>query len=283
MHGIVSAVYASFFLAIGQTSLKKSYKDISPSVAFALDTILALFIWVPLSLFLGVDISSLPIVFLYAILSAILSEALYFYALSKGQLSITSVIISSYPLYTIFFSRFINHEILSTIQVFFVSITILGTLVTYLPSKFSLKELKSSNGILIPIIAAIGIGISDTFSKNIIDRTGDFTFLFALALVQVPIAIIFLKLEKENFKGQLTGLVSYKNIFSGSFFNVIATGLMWISFSTTMASIASPIVATSSAIVTLLAVLFLNEKINIRAILGLGIIAIGIIGITLTY
>ena len=48
----------------------------------------------------------------YAIISAILSEALVFFALSKGDLSVATVMISTYPIYTLLFSRYINNEIL---------------------------------------------------------------------------------------------------------------------------------------------------------------------------
>jgi len=284
MFGIVAAIYSSFFLALAQGSLKKSYKDFEPSVAFFFDMIFGLVLWIPLSIYFGINFQNIIHALPYAIISAVLSEALYFYALSKGQLSITAILIGSYPIYTIFLSYLINNERLTFFQVIFISITILGTLITYLPSKLNFKELRRSGALIWPIIAAIGVGFSDTLSKRIINKTLDFSFLFSLSIVQILVSLIFLRIEKQkisnSIKKVLLNFNLYKNAVSGSLFNIIGTGLLWISFSKTLASIASPITATSGAIVVLFAIIFLDEKISIRSVLGLMLVFIGIMGIT---
>ncbi len=285
MSGIVAAIYSSFFLALSQASLKKSYREFAPSVAFFVNTIFGLILWIPLALLFGVNFMFFKEVLLYAIISAVLSEALYFYALSKGQLSITSILIGSYPIYTILFSFLINGEFLTPLQAAFVGITIFGTLISYLPSKLSKNELKKSGALLWPIIAAVAIGLSDSLSKRIINKTEDFTFLFALALVQIPISFIYLSLEKQNVTKELKvikeKLYDYKNAIAGSLFNIIGTGLLWVAFSKTLASIASPITATSGVLVIIISLLFLDEKITFRQLLGIVCALIGIIGIAI--
>ncbi len=283
MTGVIAAVYSSLFLALSQASLKKSYRDISPSVAFFIDTLLALIIWIPIALFIGINLSYFKEVLIYAILSAVLSEALYFYALSKGQLSLTAILIGSYPIYTVLFSYFVNREVLSVIQGVFVVVTIFGTMVSYLPSKLNKDELKKSGAIFWPLLAAIAIGLSDTISKRIINKTNDLTFLFVLALVQIPIAFIYMRMEKQNISNELgkikAKIYDYKNAIAGSLFNVIGTGLLWIAFSKTLASIASPITSTSGALVIIISLLFLEEKISLRQIVGILFAFVGIIGI----
>src|SRR3989338_5598806 len=130
MSGVVIAVYASFFMALAQAALKKSYKEFEPSVAFFINALLGVVLWIPLSFYFGVNFASLGQVLIYAIISAVLSEALYFFALSKGQLSITAILIGSYPIYTIIFSYLLNGEILSSGQLLFIGLTIVGTLIT---------------------------------------------------------------------------------------------------------------------------------------------------------
>ncbi|KKQ51843.1 hypothetical protein A2865_04440 [Candidatus Woesebacteria bacterium RIFCSPHIGHO2_01_FULL_39_17] len=144
MSGAIAAIYSSFFLALSQASLKKSYRELPPSVAFFFDMVFGVLLWLPLALFFGVNLVFFNEVLIYAIVSAILSEAVVFYALSKGQLSITSILIGSYPIYTILFSFLINRELLTLSQALFVALTIIGTLISYLPSKLSRDELKKA-------------------------------------------------------------------------------------------------------------------------------------------
>lgn len=284
MNGIVAAIYSSFFLALAQVALKKSYKDVEPSVSFFFDSLFGLLIWIPLAILLGANLINFPRVLLYAILSGILSEALYFYALSKGQLSITGIIIASYPIYTIFFSFLINRERLTLIQTPFILMTIVGTLMSYLPSKLRFEELKKSGAIFWPIIAAVAVGLSDTLSKHVINQTSSFDFIFALALVQFPIALTYLKIEKQNAATILIAarknIQNYKFPLLGSFFNIIGTGLLWLSFNYTLASIASPITATSGAIMVLFSTIFLDEKISWKNFLGILLIFIGVLGVS---
>lgn len=283
MSGIVAAIYSSFFLALAQASLKKSYRELSPSVVFFINTIFGLILWVPLAIYFGIDLLFFKEAIFYAIISAILSEALYFYALSKGQLSITSILIASYPIYTILFSFLINKEFLTPFLAIFIGLTIFGTLISYLPSKLNKNELKKSGVLIWPIIAAIAIGLSDTLSKKIINKTEDYTFLFALALVQIPVSFLYLNIEKQNitkeFKDIKEKLYDYKNAIAGSLFSTIGTGLLWIAFSKTLASIASPITATSGVLVIIISLLFLDEKITWRQLLGIVCATAGIIGV----
>ncbi|HVZ12102.1 MAG TPA: DMT family transporter [Patescibacteria group bacterium] len=283
MFGISAAIYASFFLGLSNGALKKSYKDFAPSVAFFFDAILGLFIWVPAALFFGVNFSYLGEVFIFAILSAIMTEVLFFYALSKGKLSVTTLLLNSYPIYTVIFSYFLNGERLSLFESFYILLTILGTALIFIPKKFSFNNFKRGE-ILWPIIAAIAVGLSDTLSKGIINRTHDFSFLFALAIVQLPVSYFYLKIEKQNplkvIKTVRGNIEPYKNAIFGGLFNIIGTGLMWISFTTLLASIAAPIVATSGVIGFILAVIFMNEKLNKRTLVALFLVLVGIMGLS---
>jgi drug/metabolite transporter (DMT)-like permease len=286
--GIITAIYSSLTLGLAYGALKNSYRSFPPSVAFFLDALFGLIIWLPLSILFGVKLIFLPASFIYALISAILSEALVFYALSKGKLAITNMIVGSYPIYTIIFSFLINGERLNLYQTIFISLTILGTVIISFPPKRDIKKLKKKkyrSEIIWPIIAAVAIGLSDTLSKRIINQTQDFSFLFALAIVQIPVAWIYLKIEKQNLQKNIKRLLKkpqlYKHAILGSFFNIIGTGLLWISFSFTLASIASPITATSSAMVLLFSITYLDEKLSFNNVLSLLAIFGGIIGVAL--
>lgn len=284
MNGIVSAIYASFILAIGETTLKKSFRDFVPSVGFFFNSIAGLVIIPPVALLLGGDIGNFFQVLPYALLSAMLSEALYFYALSKGQLSITSILLSTYPVYTILFSYFILGERLTGRVWPFIIMTILGTLISYLPSKLSRKELIMSQALIWPIIAAICAAFSDVLAKGIINQTSAYDFLLALAVVQVPVAFAYLKLERQNLRASLSDVMKqpgdYFHAMVGGTLSIIGTALLWVAFNYVEASVASPIVATSGAIIVLFATLFLDERMRWRNALGIMLIFIGVLGIS---
>ncbi len=286
MTGIIAAIYASFILAIGETSLKKSFRDFEPSVGYFVSAVAGLILLLPAGLILGGSFSNLAQVLPYAIMSAVLSEALYFYALSKGQLSITAILLSTYPVYTIFFSHIINDERIAAEAWPFVGITIFGTLLSYLPSKLTRRELVLSQALVWPIIAAIAAGLADTVAKSIINQTSAYDFLIALAIAQVPISLIYLRLEKLRPGTEIQKILKapqyYFHALSGGLMAIIGTSLLWVAFNYSDASIISPIVATSGGIIVLLAALFLDERLRLRNGVGVALMLAGVIGITFT-
>ncbi|MBR3613690.1 MAG: EamA family transporter [Clostridia bacterium] len=219
---------------------------------------------------------------IYAIISAVLSEALVFYALSKGDLSVSTVMIATYPIYTLLFSRYINREILSGEQLIFIILTILGTILTCFDKDFKIRNLKNLT-MLIPIIAAVAIGLSDTLTKKIINETSSFSFLVAIAIVQIPVALIYLKIAKQKFlnifKELKTGMKEYKYSIIGSLLNVLGTGCLLVSFNYGMVSIVSPLTAIYTPIVLIYSFIVLKEKMNKLNLTGIIAALIGTFGI----
>lgn len=284
MQGIITAIYASFILAISETSLKRSYRDFEPSVSFFFTSLFGLVIWIPLGLIFGAHLSNLGAVLPYALISAIFAEALYFYALSKGQLSITAILLATYPIYTIAFSRLLNHEHLKPELWPFIALTIAGTLMSALPSKLSWGELRKSGAIFWPLLAAAAAGFTDATSKHIINRTSAYDFLIGLAIVQIPVALVYLMIQKQSvvpvIKAVHKNPIDYKHALVGGGLSVIGMALFWVSFNYSLASVVSPILATSSAIIVLFATLFLDESMTWKNAVGIATIFIGVLGIS---
>lgn len=282
--GIIIAIISALFMTAMQILLKKSYKELNPSVAFFFDAIFGLLIWIPIGFIFGGKLNEIPQCLIYAVISAILSEALVFYALSKGDLSVATVLISTYPIYTLLFSYIINNEILTPLQILFILITIIGTILTCIEKDFKLKNIKKFTT-LIPIITAIAIGISDTLTKKVINQTSSFSFLIAIAIVQLPVALIYLKISKQSFRKIRDEIKSdikeYKYSVYGSLFNILGTGCLLISFNYAMASIASPLTAIYTPIVLIYSLIFLKERINKVNLLGTISAFIGAFGIIL--
>lgn len=281
--GILFALLAALGQAFAFVSIKKSYQKLNPSVAFFFDSIFGVLLWVPFALIVGINFQELHLVAPFAILSALLSEAFVFYALSKGQLSISGTIFSTYPIFTIFFSFVINNERLLPLNWLFISLTILGILIVSMPKKLRFEELAKNFYIFWPLAAALAVGLSDTLSKGIIDKTSASTFLFALAFTQIPVALGYLFVTKQHlsqFGNMLKEISAYKFALTGSFLNIVATLFLWLAFASTLASIASPLTATYPAILLILAIVLLKDRPNFRELLGLAVTITGIIGIS---
>ena len=282
MLGIIIAIASAMFMAAMQILLKKSYKELDPSVAFFFDAIFGVLIWIPVGFIFGATIDGVLNCLIYAIISAVLSEAFVFYALSKGDLSISTVMIATYPIYTLLFSRYINKEILSREQLFFIILTILGTILTCFDKDFKIKNLKKLTR-LIPVIAAVAIGLSDTLTKKIINETSSFSFLVAIAIVQIPVALIYLKITKQKFLDIFnelkTGMKEYKYSIVGSLLNVLGTGCLLVSFNFGMVSIVSPLTAIYTPIVLIYSFIVLKEQMNKTNFAGIISALIGTFGI----
>lgn len=286
MTGVVLALFCAVFIALSQITLRKSYKDLQPSIAFFFDAIFGLFIWVPLALMMGVNFGvSLQEAIIFAVISAILSEAIVFFALSKGELAVTATVLATYPVYTVFFSRIINHEVLTPGLLFFVGVAIFGSVWASLPDKVKRTDLRLRKEIVWPFVAAICIGLSDTISKGYINRSGDFSFLFMLGFVQIPVALAYLRIERESvfkaIKGTVQKFNNYKYALLGGLFNIVGTGFLWLSFSYAPASIASPITGTSGALTVLLSHYVLRDRISLRKYIAIIITFVGIVGIVI--
>lgn len=248
------------------------------------DAIFGLIIWIPIGFIFGGKFDEVIVCLPYAVISAILSEALVFYALSKGDLSVATVLISTYPIYTLLLSFLINNEILTTLQVVFILITIVGTILTCVEKEFKIKNIKNLTT-LIPIITAVAIGLSNTLTKSVINETSSFSFLIAIAIVQLPVALIYLKISKQKFSKIVTELKSdmkeYKYSIYGSLFNILGTGCLLVSFNYALASIASPLTAIYTPIVLVYSFIFFKEKINFVNLLGIIAAFVGTFGIIL--
>lgn len=166
-------------------------------------------------------------------------------------------------------------------------IAILGSIVATLPDKLKSSEFKLRKELVWPFIAAIGVGLSDTLSKGYINRSGDFSFLFALGFMQVPVALAYLRLERESvivaIKGATESFSLYKHVLIGGLFNIIGTGFLWLSFSYAPASVASPITGVSGALAVMFARFAFSERLSARKYFGIALALAGVLGIALVY
>ncbi|NTU46741.1 DMT family transporter [Candidatus Roizmanbacteria bacterium] len=280
--GIILAVLSCLLLGIANVLLKKSFKDFPPAISFFIFTLISAFTWLPTGLILGVNLDTWLFGIGVGFLSAVLGQAFYIYVLEKGEISITATILSSFSIYTILFSVLFNHEVLTSATSFFILLTILGTIIVSFPEKFSRSELKKMSLVLWPIAAAVAIGASDTITKNYITNSSVGSFLFFVSFAQLFVSIAYLKWAKQPLNQLQIIFKSYKDYVFAAFGSLcisISTLFLFLSFRFTLASIASPIVASAPVITVILAVFFLKEKIRPKDFIGLAFVLISIIAI----
>lgn len=283
--GILFAVINAILLGAANLLLKRSFKSLSPSISFFIFSIFSLFGWGGLGFLLGVDFQNVLFGFFVGVVSAILGQAIYIYVLSKGELSITATILSSFSIYTIIFSMIFNNERPAQLALVFIGLAILGTLIVSFPEKgkFNKKDLKQVGLISLAVFAAVCIGASDTLAKYYINTTSVGSFLFYTAIAQVLVSLVYLKIEKEplaQFGNILNKLDEYKFALLGSLSISVSTMFLFLAFNFALASVVSPIAAINPVLTVLLALIFLKERISFKNGVGLVMVLVAILGIS---
>lgn len=283
--GIIFAVINALLLGIANYLLKKSYKDFSPAVDFFIFSIFCIFLWGGLGLWMGVDFSNPTFGLAVGIVSAVLGQLIYIYVLSKGQLSITATILSTFSVYTILFSVIFINERPSFLQLFYVGLAILGTVLVTLPEKDQLKtaDLKKIKMIGLSVFAAASIGASDVLSKHYMTVTSVGSFLFYTAIAQFVVSFIYLRIEKEHLSQFATiykRLRDYKYAIFGSLCISTSTMFLFLAFNYGMVSVVSPISASYPIITVLLAYFLLKEHLSLKNLIAIGLVIIAVLGIS---
>lgn len=279
--GIIFGLSASFCVGLSLVFIKKSYEEFPASIAFAFQTIFGILVWIPFALFIGITSKFILFTLVIALLSAILSEAFYYYIFQKADVGITGAVFSTYPLFTIAFSFLFLSERPPLILLLFALVIIIGIIILSIPDKIQGIAHKNK-AVLWGLLGAGAVGFADTISKGVIDQTSAATFLFALAIMQVPVAIIFLRRQNETihqFFKIFSEIQKYKYAIVGAFLGTIAVLFLWLTFEATYASIASPLTGAYPLFTLLLAYVWLKEKLSLRDWIGCLIVIAGVLGV----
>lgn len=282
--GVIFGLLSALCTGLSLVLVKKSYEEFPPSIAFAFQALFGVLIWIPFALYTGVEFTTLLwLVFPLALLSAILSEAFYYFIFSKADVGLTTTVFSVYPIFTVGVSLLLLGEQPPTDILWFVGVIVLGIIVLSWPDKNIGKISNKHKAVIWGLIGAFAVGFSDALSKGVIDETSAATFLFALAIMQVPVALVFLKHQKESFSqfvAIFTQIRKYGYSMAGALLGVTAVLLLWLAFEATYASVASPLTASFPLFTIILAYFWLREKLTLRDGLGVLITIVGIIGIS---
>lgn len=284
--GVLFALLSCILIGTANVLLKKSFKDFPPSISFFIFSVFSVLLWAPVGIILGVQFNQIFFGSFVGMMSAILGQAIYIYVLEKGEVSITATILSSFSIYTIIFSMIFNHERPGLTTLLFITLTVVGTVIVSFPERIKGKDLQKVNIILWAVFAAICIGAADTVTKFYINQASVGSFLFYVAFAQLFVSFFYLRIDKQplrQFQDIFHKLGDYKFSLFGGLFITLATMFLFLSFNFTLASIASPIAASSPIVTVILALVFLKEKITAKNWLGLLLVLISIIAIGIVH
>lgn len=283
IYGLVSGLLLSFTYLF----YRKSFENSHPAIGFFWQAFFGILIWVPFSFFGDISFEGVMSIFHVALISAILSEAFYIYVASKGEFSVTGAIQASYPIYTILFAALFIGERLSFLQLVFVLITIVGSVLASLPRDMSRlkQEINTTKHPLaifgLTVLSAIAVGFADMYSKPAIDSQGPHNFLLALAIAQPLVAVIYVFSVKEQ-KRILTAFSNFQRqkmaVYAG-FVSALSLVFFWLTFSETLASIASPLTGTTALFIALWGFWLDKEEFYPLKVIGIILTVAGVIGI----
>src|SRR3990167_8007853 len=120
-----AVILTIFFWGFAQVLIKKGFSYLTPWQTFALDTLVALFIWIPFGLYTGEPINFGPIPVVLSLFFGF-AVGLYYYVIEKGPLTITQPVFSASPAFTVLLSAWFLKETLTYEQLGAILLTIVG-------------------------------------------------------------------------------------------------------------------------------------------------------------
>lgn len=271
------ALLAASLWGVGQVFTKKGFAHLSP----LWNNIFAVCVWVvaliPFTMFKGVNYGLFPKIFpLVLLITAIYTS--YYYIVSKGDISLTGTILSTYPLVTVICSGIFLKEQTSIVQKLAVGLTILGSVIIALPTKKGdIKKFKLEDWVIWASLGAIMMGFADFLAKIAINMSDGWTYTFTSGVSFIPVTIVLYLLDKKGRALPKFNLKKFLPTFIGVTMVEIGLVPFNLAFASGLASLAGPVSTTYVIITVILAFIFLKEKVTKIQLAGITSTVIGII------
>lgn len=273
------ALMAAVSWGVGQVFVKRGFSHVSPLLNNVLSTVFALLLYIPFALMHGINVqlfwSIFPVVMVISI-----AYFLYYYVLNKGKVALTGTILALYPLTTIVLSSVFLHEQTNIVQKIATAGILLGAVCIAVPSdKRVLKKFRLDDWVWWAIAGALIIGSADFGAKVMINRSDAYTYLFALGLAYVPIAIGNFILDPKGRKLPRVPWGKLLPTLIGTFMIELGIIPFNLSFQYGLASLAGPVSSSYIVITAVLAYFFLHERITRLQTIGIAVAAAGTIAL----
>lgn len=269
---------AALCWAVGQIFIKKGFEHIQPLWNNIFNNILSLFIYLIPALWISKFEINTPsfIVFIF-IFTATLLYLGFFYSISRGQLSLTGTIVAGYPIITAILSYLFLNEHLTVLQYGGIALILTGGVFVALPDRTEHIKPKHSSWVLWGLLGALTIGTGDFFTKLSVNSIGSYSHMIFLALISNATSGLNYLLDKKNRKAPKIFHKSFGPTFTGLLIQLIGAFFFILAFDYGKVSLVTSVSSVYPAVMVLLAVKFLNEKITRLHIIGIGVAVCGLI------
>jgi len=263
----------TFCWGIGNVLVKKGFQNLTPWQTYALDSFLIAFpMWMIYGRLNGGNLFKISPLAIGAAIFITIVYAIYYYAISKGEISLTAATIATYPVITLVLAYILLHEKLNTVAYIGIFLTVIGVSAISLPANFSIKFGK---WVLPAILTAIGYGVGGYLGKLALYTVNNATYLMMLAVSQVLVVSIWKVFIKDSIPKIKTKGFTYS--FIGITLFNIGNIAYYYSLEKGYSSLVVPLSNTYIVITLILSILWLKEKIHFHQIIGILSVVIGVV------
>ena len=272
------ALGAALLWSAGGVLVKKGFTAVSPLWNNILNNLLSLFIWVPAALLLSrFRVPLPPWWLLLVLLAAAAIYQVFYYSLSKGQISLTGTLIAAYPIFTIVLAHLFLGERLAAWQYGGLGLILAGGVVVALPERVRAGALRDLSWILWGLLGACCLGTGDFLSKFSVNRIGPYAHLFYLSILFNLLSPLNFLFDPEHRSAPRVLTPSFLPTFLGIITHLLGAICFTVAFAYGPASLVSSVSSIYPALVVLLAIRFLRERITWKQGLGIGAIVAGLV------
>jgi len=265
---------------VGAVLVKRGFTAVPPLWNNIINNALALLLWIPVVLVLSrfrIRVPSIRI--LLIILAASVLFQLFYYSLSRGQVSLTATVIAIYPMITIVLSYLFLGERLSPLQYLAVGLILAGGVAVAFPNKGQILHTGGLSWLPWGLAGALCLGTGDFLSKFSINQIGSYSHIFFLSLVAMGLSGVNYIIDTPNRAVPRVFARSFLPSLIGIVLHLAGALCFLLAFDYGPISLISPVSSVYPALLALLAVRFLKEKVSVVQGIGIGVITGGLIAI----
>jgi drug/metabolite transporter (DMT)-like permease len=276
--------------AIAVILFKKSGENVHPIALNLFKNFLAIALFVPTiyifgeSLFINATISDYSLILLSGIMGISLADTFYFIALNSVGAGIIAIIACLYSPFIIVLSMIFLGEKLAASQLLGAVLIISAVVIaTYTKEKSGHSKSNLIKGVTLGALGTLMNAVAVVMIKPILNTSPLVwvsTYRILGGIIGLLIIFIFIK-NRSNILSTLKIRKSWGFTITGSFMGAYLSMFLWLAgMKFTLTSIAAALNQTSTIFIYLLAILFLNEKLSFRKILGVALALIGVLLVT---